>query len=320
MKVLPAREGNAGTVAAFSRDLRRLIFSAQKEYKRAILLRAKQGNTAPIMAADAQSWWADWLGRAGAWILSKIQNSVRAMAVKYVTRGAKQAVATRVKDLKAAGVPEARIRLSATNQERRIAIPSNSWEDRTAENVTAENQSGYNDPTDPVRWRQGGRVYANQLLIKNPYLSDRAAAEMANLINSQTELITNLCAESLSTIRRSVANMAPDGVNTSDLEAVLLGLPEFDAGRASRVAIDQVNKIQQGVIRANDAEMGITQGIWVHVPGQWTSRESHIQMSGKKFELDQGIYDPDVRKYVHCAELPYCRCIYRAVIPEDLLS
>ena len=43
-------------------------------------------------------------------------------------------------------------------------------------------------------------------------------------------------------------------------------------------------------------------------------------MNGKRFNLQQGMFDPEVNRFIQCAELPYCRCVYRTVIPEDLLD
>ena len=89
--------------------------------------------------------------------------------------------------------------------------------------------------------------------------------------------------------------------------------------RANLIARDQLDKATQAIQRTRDKEIGITEGIWVHMPGQKTSRETHIAMNGKQFKLegdDKGLYDSDVGRNVLPAECPACRCVYRAILPD----
>lgn len=89
--------------------------------------------------------------------------------------------------------------------------------------------------------------------------------------------------------------------------------------RANLIARDQLDKATQAIQRTRDKEIGITEGIWVHMPGQKTSRETHIAMNGTQFKLegdDKGLYDSDVKRNVLPSELPACRCCYRAVLPD----
>lgn len=91
--------------------------------------------------------------------------------------------------------------------------------------------------------------------------------------------------------------------------------------RANLIARDQLDKATQAIQRTRDKEIGITEGIWVHMPGQYTSRETHIAMNGKRFKLDgtpeeRGLYDSDVKRNVVPGECVACRCVYRAVLPD----
>lgn len=156
--------------------------------------------------------------------------------------------------------------------------------------------------------------------VRGQYISRAAAEALPGIIAGNTELISGLASKSLDTIQKTVIESTEQGLNTAALESVLRTLPEFDAGRAKRVAIDQVNKISQSVQRANNISLGMTRAVWIHVPGQYTSRQSHIKMGGQEFDLREGLYDPEVGHNIQPAELPYCRCIYRTVIPEDLLA
>ena len=86
--------------------------------------------------------------------------------------------------------------------------------------------------------------------------------------------------------------------------------------RAKLIARDQNNKAFQAIKRVENKQLGITEGIWVHVPGTKSSRKTHMKMNGKRFKLDEGLYDADVGRKVLAGELPCCNCTYRAVIPE----
>ena len=111
-----------------------------------------------------------------------------------------------------------------------------------------------------------------------------------------------------------------EGLDYDALRRELKATRGFDADRANRVALDQINKINQQVQAANAASIGITQAIWKHVPGQYTSRKSHIEMDGKTFDLHEGLFDPEVGYKVHCGELPFCRCTARLIIPREIAT
>lgn len=84
------------------------------------------------------------------------------------------------------------------------------------------------------------------------------------------------------------------------------------------IARDQTSKAVQALSESTDKDLGLTEGIWVHVPGRLSSRLSHIKMGQDKtpFKIDEGKYDPEVGRKVKCAELFNCQCTYRPVIPE----
>lgn len=86
--------------------------------------------------------------------------------------------------------------------------------------------------------------------------------------------------------------------------------------RAKLIARDQSNKATQAIRSIEAKELGITEGVWVHVPGAKSSRKTHMQMNGKRFRLDEGLYDSAVGRKVLPGELVACNCTFRAVIPE----
>lgn len=66
--------------------------------------------------------------------------------------------------------------------------------------------------------------------------------------------------------------------------------------KAKLIARDQTNKAMQSISRARSLEAGIKEATWVHIPGAKMSSETHKHFDGKKFDLNKGMYDPDVRK------------------------
>lgn len=84
------------------------------------------------------------------------------------------------------------------------------------------------------------------------------------------------------------------------------------------IARDQTSKAVQALAESTDLDMGITEGIWIHVPGRLSSRVSHVYMGRDKtpFKLSEGKYDREVDRMVKPAELYNCMCTYRAVIPD----
>lgn len=143
---------------------------------------------------------------------------------------------------------------------------------------------------------------------------------MPGIVDSMTELITRMAADDLERVRSVITQGVTGGLSMSEIEKTLRASKGFTAARAKRVALDQSIKVNQAIQRANAEELGITEGIWVHVPGRYSSRPTHVAMDGKRFKLDEGLYDSNVGKNVLPGSEPFCRCIYRSVLPPELLE
>ena len=81
------------------------------------------------------------------------------------------------------------------------------------------------------------------------------------------------------------------------------------------IARDQTVKATEAVNRARCADVGITDGIWMHRSGSKVPRHTHVQMNGKRFNLSDGLYDSHEGRNVLPGELVNCRCTYKPVIP-----
>lgn len=156
--------------------------------------------------------------------------------------------------------------------------------------------------------------------IVNQHFSELAQKRLPMLVDWAVGLISHIMQNDVERIKVVVTKAFLDGKRVSEIRRELEKTSGFTKERAQNVALDQTNKISNGVALANDEALGISHGIWVHVMGKYTSRETHIKMNGKKFKLKEGLYDPAVGRNVQCAELPYCRCIYRAIIDWDEIA
>ncbi len=196
------------------------------------------------------------------------------------------------------------------------------WSDVPGQREQAT-EAVYNDPLAPGvnrrMWREGGRRFRERISLASQYISPGARAALPELIQQNADRIALLTRQHIDTVQEQIAAAFEKGMSVPEMEAQFADL-DFRRDVVHRMAIDAVNKVQESVKRANDEAMGFTEGVWIHVPGQFESRQSHIKMNGKRFNLQQGMFDPEVNRFIHCAELPYCRCIYRTVIPEDLLD
>ncbi|WP_302785194.1 phage head morphogenesis protein [Bilophila wadsworthia] len=145
----------------------------------------------------------------------------------------------------------------------------------------------------------------------------RAMSDVARaLFEENVNLIKSIPQHYFTEVTGLVQRSASMGRDVEFLADELHKRYEITRRRAEFIARDQSNKATEAIKRVQDKELGITEGVWVHVPGKKTSRHTHQLMNGKKFVITEGLYDSDVKRKVLCGELPGCQCTYRAVIPE----
>lgn len=136
------------------------------------------------------------------------------------------------------------------------------------------------------------------------------------LIAENVALIRSLPQHCFDEITSMVQRAVSMGRDVPFLEKELQRRFQTTANRARTIARDQSVKACEAVKREQNRRLGITEGVWIHVPGRKYSRKSHQDMNGKRFRLDEGLYDRTVGKKVLPGELVNCRCTYRAVVPE----
>lgn len=138
---------------------------------------------------------------------------------------------------------------------------------------------------------------------------------MQSVIEENVSLIRTIPEQYFAEVEGLVQRSVQAGRDLGWLTDALHERYEITRRRAAVISRDQNSKATDALNRARDADLGITEGIWVHVPGNKSSRHSHVMMDGKRFNLAKGMYDPDVKRFIHCGELINCNCLYKPIIP-----
>lgn len=88
--------------------------------------------------------------------------------------------------------------------------------------------------------------------------------------------------------------------------------------RAELISRDQNNKASAALARVRYGELGIRKARWLHSGGGKEPRPTHVRASeqGTVFDLDEGWYDPAVKKHVLPGELISCRCVAVPILED----
>jgi 8-oxo-dGTP pyrophosphatase MutT (NUDIX family) len=117
-------------------------------------------------------------------------------------------------------------------------------------------------------------------------------------------------------IEQKVWNAVRSGSDLSKLSVELRKTYGSTVKRAALIARDQNAKAKAVIERVRQQELGITRGVWMHSHAGKEPRPPHVKWGeeNRVYNLNQGLYDPDERQYVHPGELINCRCTMRPVI------
>ena len=142
-----------------------------------------------------------------------------------------------------------------------------------------------------------------------PAMRDIMAAtvgQQVSLIKSPSQYFTNI--EGL--VMRSVQTGRDLAQLTKDLQEQF-GVTHR---RAAFIARDQNKKATALMTRARQDELGITEAIWVHSGAGKHPRPTHVAMNGTKYDVNKGMWDPAVKRWICPGEEINCRCFSRPVI------
>lgn len=138
------------------------------------------------------------------------------------------------------------------------------------------------------------------------------------LIQENIDLIKTIPQEYFGRVNQQVQRNISKGYDKKALTEELYNDYDISYKRARVIARDQTQKATQSLAMVTDRDLGITEGVWIHVPGRLSSRPTHVAFDGQTFALNKGLYDSNkyVEDFVKPGELPLCRCTYRPVLPD----
>jgi uncharacterized protein with gpF-like domain len=146
------------------------------------------------------------------------------------------------------------------------------------------------------------------------YHSAKERAMFKSIVTQNVNLIKSIASEHLTRVTgvvlRGIESGHDLGRMTEEMEKSF-GVTER---RAAIIARDQTNKATQNLSRQRLMDYGVTKGKWQHSSAGNTYRESHVEMDGEIYDLDEGCYDPDYGDFIQPAELVNCHCFCVPVI------
>lgn len=176
--------------------------------------------------------------------------------------------------------------------------------------------------TDKTRKRTSAQVMRKlkQMgMTLKPHYSKQDKEMIREITSNNVALIKSIPQQYLYTVQQAVNNAFITGFDmqsvTETINEILAPVDEKSNNRAALLARDQINKTTQQFAIFEAKSVGATKGRWIHVPGKYSSRITHIRMNGQTFNLDDGLYDSDVHRNVKPGELIYCNCQFETLIP-----
>lgn len=138
---------------------------------------------------------------------------------------------------------------------------------------------------------------------------------MAAVVQENVSLIKSIGSQYLDqaqgAVMRSVAAGRDLQAATDELEKV----KGVTRRRAARIALDQNNSATAMLSRSRQLELGITRAKWLHSAGGKTPRPSHVEFSGREYDVAKGVVLDPAEGTVWPGTAISCRCVSIPVVP-----
>jgi SPP1 gp7 family putative phage head morphogenesis protein len=138
---------------------------------------------------------------------------------------------------------------------------------------------------------------------------------MAATVGQQVSLIKSIPSQYFTNIEGLVMRSVQSGRDLAQLTQDLQQQFGVTHRRAAFIARDQNNKATASMTRARQDELGLNDAIWVHSGGGKHPRPTHGAMHGKKYDVNKGMWDSAVNRWIFPGEEINCRCVSRSIIP-----
>jgi SPP1 gp7 family putative phage head morphogenesis protein len=137
---------------------------------------------------------------------------------------------------------------------------------------------------------------------------------MAATVGQQVSLIKSIPSQYFTNIEGLVMRSVQSGRDLGQLTKDLQEQFGITRRRAAFIARDQNNKATASMTRARQDELGLNEAIWVHSGAGKHPRPTHVAMHGKKYDVNKGMWDPAVKRWIFPGEEINCRCFSRSII------
>lgn len=155
---------------------------------------------------------------------------------------------------------------------------------------------------------------------KGMWLSQEAERELQRICIQATIHASRLAYPLIRDIVPNVVDWVRNGYNPDLIMEAILNNPNIPQERANGVLLQITLMVNNAIQRINMLSLGFTAAEWFHVPGEFTSRDTHIKFNGRVFDLQVGLFDTDVMRNVFPGELWWCRCVMRGIIPQNMIT
>lgn len=152
-------------------------------------------------------------------------------------------------------------------------------------------------------------------------VSPAANDVLQSTIKANVSLITAMPQQYIKEITGMVMRSVQTGRDIGGLAKELEEHYDMSKKRARLIARDQNNKATAAITRVRQNELGIEEADWLHSHAGKVPRPTHVAMNGKRYKVNQGMWDKDANgkgkgAYVYPGELINCRCVSRSIIKE----
>ncbi len=155
------------------------------------------------------------------------------------------------------------------------------------------------------------------LSIKTNVLSAAAKETMKASVVENVALIKSIPTQYFDQITQSTMRSITSGNGLADLAPALEKYEGVTKRRAEFIARDQTSKAYANMNRDRMIKVGVKKAEWIHSGGGSHPRETHVEMDGKEFDIEKGMYDSAIDKWIQPGVEPGCRCTSRPLITFD---
>lgn len=153
--------------------------------------------------------------------------------------------------------------------------------------------------------------------LKYSYRSQKERMVFRSIVEQNVNLIKSIEEEYLKDVSGVVFRNIETGHDLARMRDELHKTYGVTERRARMIARDQTNKATNNLSRRRLLDYGVTKAKWLHTSTGKTYRESHVEMDGTIYSIEEGCFDDDYGGYIQPGELVNCHCACIPIIGES---